>query len=98
MTISNRIELGQRVRDPVSGFEGIAVSRHEYIHGCERINIQPECGEDKKLPTSETFDALGLEIIGAGVTHGLLDKVSRALRGGPEKHSDTGRETPSVRN
>lgn len=33
------VELGDFVKDPISGFKGIAVSRHHYLHGCDRISI-----------------------------------------------------------
>ncbi len=89
----NRIELGVEVRDIASGFTGTAISRHEYLYGCERINIQPRVrDEDGKLPESQTFDAPGIEIISKGILESVqtfLDKVQRT--GGPERHTDTGR-------
>lgn len=35
------IELGQKVRDSISGFEGIATARAEFLHGCIRIQVSP---------------------------------------------------------
>lgn len=35
------INLGDEVQDTVTGFQGIAVSRHVYLQGCDRITIQP---------------------------------------------------------
>lgn len=36
------IKLGQKVRDTITGLEGIAVARSEYLYGCVRIGIQPQ--------------------------------------------------------
>lgn len=35
------INLGDRVRDPVTGIYGIAYVRLSYLQGCDRIGIQP---------------------------------------------------------
>lgn len=59
------IKLGQKVRDAVSGFTGIAVARTEWMNGCTRVSVQPPCGEDGKLPESQAFDEPNLEVIGA---------------------------------
>lgn len=36
-----RIMVGQRVRDTLSGYEGIAYGITEYLHGCWHIGIKP---------------------------------------------------------
>lgn len=40
------IELGSRVKDKVTGFEGIAIGETRWLHGCLRYTVQPE-GVDK---------------------------------------------------
>ena len=70
------IQLGQEVKDIVSGFIGIAVGRHEYLQGCTRITVQPPVGKDKKLPESATFDEPQIEVIGKKkivLAHGRKD-------------------------
>lgn len=63
-----RIKLGQEVKDNISGFKGIAICRCLWLHGCERILVQPAMGKkDEKLPESHTFDEPQLEIISDGV-------------------------------
>lgn len=57
------VNLGDHVRDFVSGFEGIAVACHSYLNGCERITVQPKVGEDGKLPDTGTFDEPQLAVI-----------------------------------
>lgn len=36
------IKLGSRVKDKMTGLEGVAVARIEYLNGCERYEIQPQ--------------------------------------------------------
>ena len=51
------IKLGDKVKDSVTGFKGIAVGRTEYLHGCIRITIQPEgMNKEGKTFECETFD------------------------------------------
>ena len=51
------MKLGDKVRDEITGFEGVAVSRTEYLYGCVQIGVQPtgltENGKPKEL---EYFD------------------------------------------
>ena len=35
------IELGDLVKDVVTGFEGVAVSKHIFLTGCNRWGVQP---------------------------------------------------------
>ncbi len=79
------IKLGDEVRDKISGFQGIAVARHTYIEGCNRISIQPPIDKEGKLPESIAFDEPCLEII-------TIQKISKrqesSATGGPEKWAD----------
>ena len=47
------VKLGERYRDTISGFEGVATSRSEYLHGCVRVGL--ETGKDGELK-QEWFD------------------------------------------
>lgn len=42
------IELGDLVRDVVTGFEGIATSKHTFLTGCNRWGVQPVPEKPKK--------------------------------------------------
>ncbi len=33
------VKLGQKVKDSISGFEGIVVGRAEYLYGCVRCQL-----------------------------------------------------------
>lgn len=82
------IKLGDKVKDRVSGFKGIAVAKHSYLDGCDRISVQPKINKDGKLPDSSTFDEPQLLI----VTRGKVKRMALvADPGGPEKYSDEGR-------
>jgi len=34
------IKLGQKVRDEITGYTGIAVARTEWLYGCVRVTVQ----------------------------------------------------------
>ena len=57
------IELGDEVRDILTGFEGIAVMRAEYFNGCMQYEVQPKINEKKELPDSVYIDSQQLEIM-----------------------------------
>ena len=45
------VNLGDRVKDPVTGISGIAYVRLQYLQGCDRIGIQPPTVREKgKVP------------------------------------------------
>jgi len=50
------IKLGNRVKDLITGFTGIAVGRTEYLYGCTRIVVEPEDLKDGKLIDAVWFD------------------------------------------
>lgn len=81
-----KVTLGDKVKDKVSGFTGIAVSCHSYLNGCNRITVQPAIDKEKRLPDSATFDEPQLEII----TKKKIKQGSK-LTGGPSKYIDEGR-------
>ncbi len=82
------VKLGDMVKDTVTGFEGVAIARHSYLQGCDRISVQPVLGKDKTMPSQEGFDEPQLEVTKAGFA--IPDpKPSKARTGGPDKHPDT---------
>jgi hypothetical protein len=87
--VSVTVGLGDLVRDTVSGFEGIATARTQYIHGCERWSVQPKADKDGKLPEYQSFDGLALEVITPNyVQTGLAMNPGLKQTGGPEKYPD----------
>lgn len=58
------VQPGDLVRDLVTGFEGICISRNLWLHGCDRISIQPnKLGTDKQPIKEQTFDEARIEIV-----------------------------------
>jgi hypothetical protein len=65
---SKQLQLGDKVKDKITGFEGIATSRTVYINGCVRIGIQPvKLSKEGKTQEADYFDEGQIEIIKAGV-------------------------------
>jgi hypothetical protein len=71
------IELGDEVKDRVTGFKGIATGRAVFLYGCTRISVTPKVKNGKA--ESEWFDEAGIERIGPGV-----NKPRRRPPGGPQ--------------
>ena len=59
------IKLGDKVRDRVTGFKGIAVGKTTWLTGCDRITVQPEgVTKEGKLFETFSFDVDTLEVVG----------------------------------
>jgi hypothetical protein len=58
--------LGKKVKDKISGFEGIAIGRCEYLMGCNQIGICPTVDKDGKRQDVQWFDEGRIEVIGEG--------------------------------
>lgn len=51
------IVLGQVYKDSITGFEGVAIARTDWIYGCQRVTLQPQkLKEDGGVQKSEVFD------------------------------------------
>lgn len=53
------IKLGDRVKDKITGFQGIATGICDYITGCKQVLVTPEAqgnGHVEKLPDSCWLD------------------------------------------
>lgn len=59
-------ELGKRYRDPISGFEGVATGRYEFLHGCVRWQL---AGQIKGEPKDFVFDEPQLVEVADEVTY-----------------------------
>lgn len=58
------VNLGDLVKDKVSGFTGIATSRTEFLNGCVRFGVSPnELDKDKKPIPIECFDEEQLLVV-----------------------------------
>lgn len=80
ITGNKMINLGDTVRDTITGFKGTAVAKTTWIHGCDRVTVQPTIDNDGKLPSSECFDIMQLECLTPST---LKKKTSKRDPGGP---------------
>ena len=84
MTKETKVQLGDRVKDSITGFKGIAVAITEWLHACRRITIQPETvDKESKIPDSHTFDEPQLNILKVGVK-APKPVAAKKKTGGPE--------------
>ena len=79
MTIVN---LGDKVKDPVSGLIGIAIARTIWLQGCDRISVQP-IGIDKDKKPYETTVVDEPQLLVITKKKIKKAKVSKKKTGGP---------------
>ena len=60
------IKLGSKVRDIITGVEGIAVAKTDYLTGCTRYQVQRKAGKDGKIPELLHFDVEQIKLVKAG--------------------------------
>ena len=81
---SFKFELGVRVKDSVSSFEGVVLGRCHWLTGCNQYVVTPtELDKDGKRRDGEWFDENRLEVVfeGKNVT-GIAKSTARDI-GGP---------------
>lgn len=59
------ITLGSYYRDQITGFEGVAISKTQYLFGCERVMIQPTELKEGKPIDAYVFDCYSLKQVTA---------------------------------
>ena len=77
------IQLGDEVKDTITGFKGIAVCRHTYIQGCDRISVLQKSTKDTPVPAEMSFDEPQLIVTKAAKPPA---KPVDRTKGGPERH------------
>jgi hypothetical protein len=61
--MKDKVELGDRVRDRVTGLSGIVYGITDWLNGCQRISIQPEEIKDGKPVEMSVIDVQDIIII-----------------------------------
>lgn len=77
-----RFENGVRVRDVISGFEGVITGRADYITGCNQMLVNPQKVADGKIVAGEWIDEHRLAeipgadrlVVGAGAAPGAMER------------------------
>jgi hypothetical protein len=57
------VNLGDKVRDRVTGLEGIVVAKTEWLNGCVRVVVQTRLDKDGKVPDGYNVDVEQLEVL-----------------------------------
>lgn len=63
MATKKLADLGDEVRDPVSGFKGIVVSVIRHLHGCEQVTIQAPVNKEGKWGEAYSVDRPRIEVL-----------------------------------
>lgn len=72
--------MGLKIRDRLTGFEGICTGRAEYLYGCAQLLLIPKKGKDGKFPEGVWVDEQRCEAVGSRVVN--IQRV--ATSGGPQ--------------
>ena len=77
------LKLGVTARDKITGFNGVAIGKAEYLTGCDQYLIQPKTKPSKgNYEEGVWLDEARLEVTGKGVS--AKDVQEEGNPGGPE--------------
>jgi len=62
-----KIELGQKVKDSITGFVGVVTGRCEYITGCHQVLVQPPVKKEGDYQDPQWFDEDRAQILDAEI-------------------------------
>lgn len=77
------VNLGDTVKHRISGFEGVAVAKTEWLNGCVRFIVQAIKLNNDGKPSVESFDAPELTVTDAGTLADCRPATAAAPPGGP---------------
>lgn len=81
---NDQIAKGDRVKDKITGYQGLVVCVADWINGCLRLGVQAEVlDKDGKVYPIEFFDVQQLELLEAGVYPEPGEIVMSDDTGGP---------------
>jgi hypothetical protein len=82
-----KFPLGCKLVDIVSGFEGIAVARIQYLNGCLQYCVKPKIklSEPEKMPDGIYIDESQLKMVEEKAIH-----VEKRSTGGPQQDTPRG--------
>lgn len=63
MSNNNKVNLGDKVIDSVTGFQGIVVAETLFLNGCTRIGVQSDKLKDGLPTDAQWFDAPQLSVL-----------------------------------
>lgn len=99
MTATETVQLGDRVKDRITGFSGIVTGITTWLNGCRRVGVQPEKLDEGKLQDPQWFDEPQVDIVKRAVHVPFGQGVAitpaapaPARRGGPRPDPTNRRE------
>ena len=66
-TTAWKFELGDKVKDRVTGYTGIITTRTEHLNGCRQYGVNAGIGNDGKMVDGYNIDGEQLELIDKGL-------------------------------
>lgn len=75
------VKLGDKVKDEITGYEGIVMAKATYLYGCEQILIQGRVKKDGEIP-----DAMWMDEPQAIVTEENTKPQAEPKHGGVRSH------------
>lgn len=88
---TKEIKLGQKIRDTITGLEGVAVGRTTYLYGCVRVTMQPYEVKDGKPAEWCSFDEPQLEVLGDTDKVAVAEERAKVPTHGPQPDVARGR-------
>lgn len=58
-----KVELGDRAKDTISGFQGVVTAEYNYLNGCRRLQLNPETLHEGKPIDGFVFDEAQVEVV-----------------------------------
>lgn len=81
---NNRVMLGDKVKDRITGFEGIVTARTEFLYGCVRVNVTRQNKVDKEGKEIIFFtDELAVDVLEENAVVNLGPRIDE--QGGPSR-------------
>ena len=77
------MEIGDRVKDVITGLEGIATGKTEYLNGCRQFYVQPEGLKDGKPIEGVWVDEQQLSVTKRGIRPNPFAGSTAPVAGGP---------------
>lgn len=81
------LNLGDKVKCKITGYEGLLTSRIEHINGCWRYGIQGRIDKDGKVPDCVWVDAPQTELIEANVLARTSPNTGGPLSSTPKREA-----------
>jgi hypothetical protein len=73
------VSLGDKVKDKISGIQGVVIGISHWLNGCDTIGIRPRAGKDNKEVDCLWVDDIQVEVLHEGF---FFEKEKKT--GGPQ--------------